>query len=88
MPLEEFIITIFCLIDDLYTAQFPHPLRQRGTAPKLADSEVIAMEIIAEWLGIHEDQAIWKYFKQYWPHFSRQYLTVPSLPAKEPTFGG
>lgn len=74
MPVEEFIITIFCLIDDLYSELFPQPIRQRGFPPKLSDSEVIAMEIVAEWLGIHEDLAIWKYFQQHWLHF------FPSIP--------
>ena len=69
MPVEEFIITIFCLIDDLYSEQFPCPIRQRGIPPKLSDSEVITIEIAAEWLGHHEDKAIWKYFQQHWSHF-------------------
>ena len=32
------------------------------------------MEIVAEWLGFHEDKAIWKYFHRDWLHF------FPSLP--------
>ena len=38
MPLDEFIINVFCLVDDFYTTQLQKPLRQRGTAPKLSDS--------------------------------------------------
>jgi len=29
------------------------PLRQRGFVPKLADSEVITMEVVGEFFGIH-----------------------------------
>ncbi len=59
MPLEDFIIAIFCWIDD----QFPlltggHRLRQRGVNPKLTDSEVISMEVIGEFLGLDTDRGI------------------------------
>ena len=74
MPIEEFIITTFCLIDDLYITFISEPIRQRGFAPKHSDSEVITMEIVAEWLGIHEDKAIWQYFRQHWSHL------FPSIP--------
>ena len=43
-----------------------HPLRQKGFAPALTDSEVIAMEIVAEYQGIDTDQAIWQYFRCHW----------------------
>ena len=55
MPLEEFIISVYCLIDDLYSSTISEPIRKRGTSPKLSDSEVLTMEIVAEWLGIRED---------------------------------
>lgn len=66
MPLEEFIISVFCLIDDLYNQLISTPLRRRGPPQKLADSEVITMEIVGEWQGHHFDKAIWKYFSQHW----------------------
>ena len=51
MPEEEFIINVFCLIDDLFQQLFPNALRTRGYEPKLSDSEVITIEIVGEWLG-------------------------------------
>ena len=36
MPLDVFIINVFCLVDDFYTTLLQKPLRKRGTAPKLA----------------------------------------------------
>ena len=74
MPVEEFIINVFCLIDDLYNSLVSEPLRRRGTPPKLSDSEVITMEIAGEWLGYHCDTAIFKYFKQHW---SRLFPNLP-----------
>jgi hypothetical protein len=77
MPLEEFIITVFCLVDDTYHNLLPHPVRKRGTPPKLTDSEVITMEIVGEWLGRHTDKAIWTYFHQHW---SSLFPSIPSRP--------
>ena len=59
MSLEDFIITVYCLVADIYdqlpdTGQF----RSRGFAPALSDGEVITMEIIGEFLGIDADKAI------------------------------
>ena len=67
MSLEDFIITVYCLVADIYdqlpdTGQF----RSRGFAPALSDGEVITMEIIGEFLGIDADKAICHYFKSHW----------------------
>lgn len=70
MSIEEFIISIFCLIDDqLKSLLNGKKLRQRGFSTKLTDSEVITMEIVGEFLGLDQDKAIWRYFKQHWKYF-------------------
>ncbi len=58
MFLDEFIINVFCLVDDFYITLLQKPLRQRGTVPKLSDSEVITMELVGEWCGLYRDTAI------------------------------
>jgi hypothetical protein len=65
--IEEFIIAVYCCVDDLLAeiAQ-GRPIRSKGFAPALADSEVLTMEIVAEYQGIDADQAIWKYFRSHW----------------------
>ena len=40
-------------------------LCQRGLAPKLADSEVITMEVVGEFLGLETDVGLWKYFNHH-----------------------
>jgi len=50
VDLNIFIIGVFCLTDDWMSSQ--GPVRQRGPSPKLSDSEVITMEIVAEFLGM------------------------------------
>lgn len=68
MPIEDFIIYVYCCVVDEYHAiinNFP-PLRQRGFAPKLTDAEVIMMEVVGEFLSIDTDKGIWSYFKSHW----------------------
>lgn len=76
MPVEEFITTVYCLIDDLVKELFPVPLRLRGFPPKLTDSEAITMEVVGEWLGHHKDTEIWKYFTRHWRHL------FPDIPSR------
>lgn len=67
MLLEDFIITVFCLVDGtLKNLLDDQKLRHRGFAPRLSDSEVITMEVIAEFLGIDTDKGAWEYFSQHW----------------------
>lgn len=70
MSIDDFIIAVFCLIDDeLKKTLRGRKLRQRGPAPGLGDSEVITMEIVGEFLGKDCDKAIWEYFKSHWLNF-------------------
>ena len=62
----DFIIAVFCVVDDILKALALPPLRKRGFAPGLSDSEVITMEIVGEFLGQHEDKGIWRYFSTHW----------------------
>src|SRR5512143_4286812 len=67
MSLEEFIIPVFCWVEDyceLVTGGVK--LRRGGFAPRLSDSEVITLEIVGELLGHDGDEAIWSYFKRHW----------------------
>src|SRR5689334_9842155 len=70
MPIEQFIIEVFCLIDDeLEKILLGKKLRQRGRPPGLSDSEVITMEVVGEFLGKDCDTNIWQYFMMHWLHF-------------------
>ncbi|MBA3827251.1 MAG: IS982 family transposase [Ktedonobacterales bacterium] len=70
MNLDELIIQWFCMIDDGVTACLgERRLRQRGSTPEMADSEVMTMEIVGEYLGFQQDAAIYRYFRQYYGHF-------------------
>jgi hypothetical protein len=67
MLLENYIIEVFCLVDDmLKNLTKMKKLRQRGFKPRLLDSEMITMEIVAEFVGIDTDKGAWEYFRNHW----------------------
>jgi hypothetical protein len=67
MPLEEFIIWVYCWTDENVAKVIGNnKLRSRGFEPALSDIEVITMEIVGEFLSYDTDTAIWKYFKTHW----------------------
>lgn len=70
MDLDDFIIAVFCVVDE----QLPRVLmgvrlRSHGPQPKLADSEVIAMEVVGAYLGMEQDTALFAYFRRHYAHF-------------------
>ena len=77
MDLETFLVSVYCLTDDvLKNVLHGARLRQRGPAPRLFDSEVIAMEVAGEYLGFETDYAIYRYFRRHWPHLFPRLRTV------------
>ena len=67
MPIEDFIIIVFCLVDEMFDVVISEErLRKRGFSPKLTDVEIITMEIVGEFIGIDTDKGIWSYFKFHW----------------------
>jgi Transposase DDE domain len=65
--IDEFIIAVFCCVDDLLQAVTQgQPIRHGGFAPALSDAEVLTMEIVGEYRGIGTDKGIWQYFQQHW----------------------
>ena len=69
MQLDNFIIMVFCCVDEILGEITREPLRKRGFLPKLSDEEQITIEIIGEFLNLSDDKAIWRYFKQHWKDF-------------------
>jgi len=67
LTIEDFVVVVYCLIDDVVTAlQRRVRLRSRGFAPALRDSEVLTMVVVGELLGIDTDEQIWEYFRRHW----------------------
>src|SRR5579884_1578677 len=63
MTLDDYILTVFCLIDDQLAALHLDHLRQRGSAPLLHDSEVRTIELVGEFLGLDQDARLFWYFR-------------------------
>lgn len=68
MSIVEFIIQVYVWIDDSLHELFQGrtPWRQRGPQPTVSDSEVLAMEVIGEFLGYDTDEGIYEYFLWHW----------------------
>ena len=64
MPIEEFIIQIYCYVDD-YLKTTPK-IRTRGPDPLLSDAEVITIEILTEIMGYGSDKGIFDYANSHW----------------------
>jgi len=59
-----FMVTVFCIIGDWLKTQ-PR-VRQRGPQPELADSEVLTIEVVGEFLGLATDKALYQHFCRYY----------------------
>src|SRR3954451_150237 len=69
MDLEALIIVVFCVVDDLVRDLCREcRLRQRRPAPVLADSEVLTVEIVGEFLGLDTDRGLHAYFRRHFGH--------------------
>ncbi len=66
MPIENFIINVYCCVEDICRQLVKTPLRRRGFQPKLTDGEVITMEITGEFIGKDQDKNVWQYFHNHW----------------------
>jgi hypothetical protein len=62
MTLDDYLRTVFCLVDDQLTALHLH---HRGFAPLLHDSEVLTIELVGEFLGFDQDAQLFWYFRRH-----------------------
>ena len=62
MAPQDLLLMVFCPVDDELRALGLTRLRSRGPAPEPADSEVIAIERVAELWGPSDDEAIHDFF--------------------------
>jgi Transposase DDE domain len=80
VDLDEFMIAVYCLIDELLAELRTDPawtqVRRRGPAPILDDAEVLSMEVVGEFLGLDQDAAIYRYFRRHHPGWFPALLRV------------
>lgn len=65
MTLDDYMLTVFCLVDDQLKALHLDNVRQRGFAPQLSDSEIITIELVGEFLGLDQDTQLFWYFRRH-----------------------
>ena len=66
MTQDDFIIHVYCMIADQVGTR---RTRRAGFPPRLFDAEALTLVVVGEFLGMHEDKAIWRYFKTHYPHW-------------------
>ena len=77
MDLETFIVATYCLIDGaLATVLAGQRLHQRGPQPVLADSEVLTIEVVGEFLGLDQDTALYDHFRR---HHADLFPALPTV---------
>lgn len=70
MDRDTFIITVFCLVSEMYAQVVaPRPVRHGGFAPALSDEEVITIEICGEYFKLHKDCDLYDYVAAHYRHF-------------------
>jgi hypothetical protein len=70
MTPQDFLLRVFCLVDDLLQELDLGRLRRRGPAPALADSEVIAIELLGEFFKLDCDRDLFNHFRR---HYAREF---------------
>ena len=65
MTPQELLLEVFCLVDDELQALHLGRLRQRGPQPKLADSEVITIELVGAFWKLGTDRDLFRHFRRY-----------------------
>jgi hypothetical protein len=59
MDLDDFIIAVFCVLDETVSRVMGgRQLHQHRLQPVLADSEVLTIEVVGEYLGLEQDSAL------------------------------
>lgn len=79
MSIYEFIISIYLIIEELYSLIVTKPLRTRGFPPALTDIEIITIQIVGEFLGLDSDKCIWQYFKHNYSDWFPQLGSYPNF---------
>lgn len=70
MDLDNLIINDFCVIDDAKKEVLKdEKIRERGPQPVTDDSEIMAMEVVGEIIGISNDKQLFEYFRRHYSHF-------------------
>ena len=69
MPIDvdTFLTTLYCIVDDVYRAQFApcKPVR-RGAKPAMTDSEVLTVALLGQWNTHNSERWMGAYVAHHW----------------------
>lgn len=75
LDFDTFLVALYTIVDDLYYAHFAaRKPRRRGRKPRLTDSEVLTIVIVAQWFGPSERELI-RYAQAHWRGYFPQLLS-------------
>jgi hypothetical protein len=67
LDLDTFLATVYCVVDELYEAQFaPRKPVRPGPRPELADSEVLTLMVLAQWQPDRSETAFVAWARDHW----------------------
>ncbi len=61
MDLETFLVSLYVLIDDWWRADRPQTARKPGRPPRLTDSEVLTLAVLAQWPRFRSERDFWRF---------------------------
>lgn len=75
VSLDTFMVAVYTLVDDVYQRHIaPHKPIRRGHRPELADSEVLTLMLLGQWLG-NSERALLRHAATSWPAYFPRLLS-------------
>jgi hypothetical protein len=76
IDLDTFLTGLYCVVDDVYRTEFAHcKPRRRGHKPELADSEVLTLATLFQWLPRGAERRFLRYAATHWRSYFPRLLS-------------
>lgn len=67
IDLDTFLVAVYCVVDELYVAHAgPHKPVRPGRRPALSDSEVLTLQLLAQWQTAGSERVFLAYAARHW----------------------
>ena len=89
IDLDTFLVTVYCLVDDLYREHFAarKPCRP-GRRPRLSDGEVLTLALLAQWQAQRSERAFLRYAGAHWRAYFPALLSQSAFNRRARDVGG
>jgi hypothetical protein len=76
LDLDTVLVTVYCLVDDLYQAHYAQCKPSRpGARPEMSDSEVLTLQVLAQWQPRRSEQAFLRHVRRQWSSYFPRLLS-------------